>query len=123
RDGARAVEIDVRRTRDGALVLMHDETLERTTGDPRAVADVTLADLDALRVTRTSAGQPGEHAPQPVPTLEAALRAVEGRAAVVVDFVLDEIAQDCVDLVNHLGAAPWTWWTAHPPRLAAALLE
>src|SRR5690606_24194465 len=48
---------------------------------------------------------------------------VEGRAAVVVDFVLDEIAQDCVDLVNHLGAAPWTWWTAHPPRLAAALLE
>ncbi len=122
-DGARAVEIDVRRTRDGALVLMHDETLERTTGDQRAVADVTLAELEAIRVTRNASGQPSEHPPQAVPTLEAALHAIDGRAAVVVDFVLDEIAQDCVDLVNGLGAAPWTWWTAHPPRLAAALLE
>ncbi|MCK9487176.1 MAG: glycerophosphodiester phosphodiesterase [Dehalococcoidia bacterium] len=123
RDGARAVEIDVRRTQDGALVLMHDETLARTTGDPRRLADVTLADLDALRVTRVATGAETHHPPERIPTLEDALRLVDGRAAVVLDFVSPEIAQACVALVNGLGVAPWTWWTAHPPRLARTLLE
>jgi glycerophosphoryl diester phosphodiesterase len=41
-------ELDVRRTRDGHLVCVHDDTLKRTTGDPRKVADVTLAELKRL---------------------------------------------------------------------------
>ncbi len=56
--GAGAVEIDVRRTRDGALVVLHDATLSRTTDaqhrlpgrDPWRVADLTydeVAGLDA----------------------------------------------------------------------------
>lgn len=123
RDGARAVEIDVRPTRDGALVLMHDTTLQRTTGDPRALADVTLADIEAVRVTRTATGAGTPHPPQHIPTLEEALQFIDGRAAVVLDFVVPEIAQDCMDLVNRLGANSWTWWTAHPPRLASTLRE
>src|SRR5690606_12562482 len=55
--------------------------------------------------------------------LEEALHLLDGRAAVVLDFVVPEIAQACMDVVNGLGAGPWTWWTAHPPRLAAMLLE
>jgi glycerophosphoryl diester phosphodiesterase len=46
--GADAIELDVRATRDGDLVLLHDETLLRTTGDPRAVAETTRTELDAL---------------------------------------------------------------------------
>lgn len=50
------VEVDVRRSRDGALVLMHDETLDRTTDAPRVfpgrapwlVGDFTLAELQRL---------------------------------------------------------------------------
>lgn len=122
RDGAAAIEIDVRRTLDGVLVLMHDETLQRTTGDPRPVAGVTLEELQALRVTRSSRG-PTDHPPQPIPTLQDALEAIDGRSAVVVDFVLDDIADECAGLVQRLGAAEWTWWTAHRPRLAAHLLE
>ncbi len=41
-------ELDVRRTKDGHLVVVHDETLKRTTGDLRKVADVTLAELKRL---------------------------------------------------------------------------
>ena len=41
-------EFDVRRTRDGQLVCVHDATLARTTGNPAAVADVTLAELRQL---------------------------------------------------------------------------
>ena len=39
RKGADAVEVDVRLTRDGVPVLLHDATLKRLWGHPRAVAD------------------------------------------------------------------------------------
>ncbi len=120
--GVAAIEIDVRATRDGALVLMHDETLARTTGDPRPVANVTLEELRALRVIATSAGGSGGYDPEPIPTLEEALRAIDGRAAIVVDFVVNEIADVCVEAVVSAKANEWTWWTCHPPRLAASLL-
>lgn len=43
------VELDVRATRDGVVVVHHDPTLARMFGDPRAVADLDWADLSALR--------------------------------------------------------------------------
>lgn len=48
--GADYAECDVHLTRDGAVVLLHDDTLARTAGDARAVADLTLAELRALDV-------------------------------------------------------------------------
>jgi glycerophosphoryl diester phosphodiesterase len=42
---ADTLEIDLRSTADGELVVLHDATLERTTGDARPVAEVTAADL------------------------------------------------------------------------------
>jgi glycerophosphoryl diester phosphodiesterase len=54
--GAQAVELDVRRTLDGALVVLHDATLERTTDAaarfpdraPWAVGSFTLAEVRTL---------------------------------------------------------------------------
>ena len=60
RMGADAAELDVRRTRDGVLVVHHDAHLSATDG-ARAIADVRLADL-----------------PAHVPTLGAALDACAG---------------------------------------------
>ncbi|MUL42509.1 glycerophosphodiester phosphodiesterase [Streptomonospora sp. PA3] len=75
---ATTVELDVQRTADGELVLMHDTTLERTTDaeevfpgrDSYAVADFTLAQL-----RRLDAGSwfGPEFAGEPVPTLDEAL--------------------------------------------------
>ena len=45
--GADMVEIDLRLTADGQLVLLHDPTLQRLWGDPRPVAEVPFADLAA----------------------------------------------------------------------------
>ena len=47
-DGAAILETDVHITRDGALVLIHDEGLERTTNGRGRVVDHTLAELRAL---------------------------------------------------------------------------
>jgi glycerophosphoryl diester phosphodiesterase len=46
--GADVLEVDVRVTADGELVAIHDPTLERTTGDPRAVADVEAGEIAEL---------------------------------------------------------------------------
>ncbi|MFJ2787905.1 MULTISPECIES: glycerophosphodiester phosphodiesterase [unclassified Streptomyces] len=46
--GADAVEIDVRLTKDGVPVLLHDDTLERLWGHERRLADLTRAQLAEL---------------------------------------------------------------------------
>ncbi|MEV7601098.1 glycerophosphodiester phosphodiesterase [Kitasatospora sp. NPDC089797] len=63
--GADAVEVDVQLTRDKVPVLLHDTTLERLWGDPRAIGRVTTEQLAELRR--------GELA---VPTLAEAIEAV-----------------------------------------------
>src|SRR3954447_9071914 len=46
--GADVLELDVRAAADDQLVLVHDPTLERIAGDPRAVAALTRAALEGL---------------------------------------------------------------------------
>ena len=46
--GATHLELDVHGSRDGAVVVIHDATLERTTDSVGAVRDMTLAELRAV---------------------------------------------------------------------------
>ena len=46
--GADMVEIDLRRTRDGGIVVLHDQTLERLWGVVASVGDLDLAEVAAL---------------------------------------------------------------------------
>lgn len=110
-DGCDVVEVDVRATRDGVLVLMHDETLERTTGDPRAVLDVTHEELSALRC-----GAPQGHPPQPIPTLAeayAAILAVDGtpRIVIEVDIPARGIEGEVAALIRGLRAESYSLFT------------
>lgn len=50
--GCEFVETDCHLTRDGEVVLFHDADLMRVTGDPRRVADVTLAELADVMARR-----------------------------------------------------------------------
>ena len=61
--GCRGVEFDTMLSRDGVPVLMHDDTVDRTTDGTGLVADMTVAELRACRL--------GD---EPVPLLSEALQ-------------------------------------------------
>jgi len=80
------VEFDVRSSRDGAIVIMHDATVDRTTDGKGEVTSLSLAQLKSLNASYWS----GPHdtgarlsAPArphaPIPTLEEALALLAGR--------------------------------------------
>lgn len=87
--GVQMVEIDIRATKDGRLVLMHDKTLERTTTGRGRVDQHTLAEIQKLHLLN-GYGIPTE---QRVPTLREALRATAGRMLVYLDKSYGYIAQ------------------------------
>ena len=66
--GANGIETDVHITRDGVLVLFHDDTLARVTGAEGAVGDYTYEELQRLTVQHAS-GKADK-----IPTLESFLR-------------------------------------------------
>ncbi|WP_411345997.1 glycerophosphodiester phosphodiesterase [Paenibacillus sp. WLX1005] len=46
--GATGIETDVQRTKDGKLVLIHDESVERTTGQQGEIKDLTYDEISRL---------------------------------------------------------------------------
>jgi glycerophosphoryl diester phosphodiesterase len=81
--GARAIEMDVRMTRDGEFVIMHDASVDRTTNGHGLVSRMTLAEIKALDAgSKFSPAFAGEK----VPTLREALRNLKGLAAIDLDF-------------------------------------
>ena len=50
--GANGIETDVRRAKDGTLVLFHDSTLERVTGETGSVSDYTYCELEKFDVKK-----------------------------------------------------------------------
>lgn len=79
----RAVEFDVRLTADGVPVVIHDETLERTTNGKGVVAETTW--LDILRLDAGSWKHP-RFAGTRVPNLEEALQAISPCARPVIEL-------------------------------------
>lgn len=81
--GCALTEVDVRRTADGQLVLLHDESVDRTTNGNGLVAEMALEDVRKL----TCGGQP-------VPTLAEALHAAAGRIGLILELKAEGLAAD-----------------------------
>ncbi|MDR0263306.1 MAG: glycerophosphodiester phosphodiesterase family protein [Sphingobacterium sp.] len=84
--GASVVEVDVRATKDGILVLMHDKTVNRTTNGQGEVAKLTYVELQQLHLRKRANGEASDHV---IPTLSEALRAAKGKIIVDLDFKED----------------------------------
>lgn len=64
--GVKEIELDVRLSADGQLVVMHDKDVDRTTWTQGTVQRYTLAELNLLDARRNT---PGWHSPTGIPSL------------------------------------------------------
>lgn len=81
RIGADYVEIDVRETADGALVIMHDSAVDRTTDGTGEVSRLNASTIARLNA---AAKYPGARR-QRVPTLEDVARLCRGKIGIYLD--------------------------------------
>lgn len=109
--GVDIVEVDLRRTKDGHFVLLHDLTLDRTTTGKGPVSSHTLAELRALKL-RDGAGNPTA---ETLPTLEDALREIRGRALVNLDKS-DEFPAEIFAIVQRENALGFTLFSVTQPH-------
>lgn len=79
--GVDMLEIDIRPTRDGQYVLMHDKTLERSTTGQGKVSHYSVQQLKQFRLNDKN-GNPTEHT---IPTLEEALAVCHNKILVYLD--------------------------------------
>jgi len=83
--GATLVECDVQMTGDGQVVVIHDPTLERTSGRPGDVRALTLAEVRAADVSYPERFGDA-FSPQRVPTLSELLSFLKGRARLMLEI-------------------------------------
>ena len=79
--GVDIVEIDIRRTKDGVFVLMHDESIDRTTNGRGQVSAFTYEELSKLKL-KDADGNVTEHT---IPTLEEILLMAKGKVLINLD--------------------------------------
>ena len=111
RAGCEAVEIDVHLSADGRLVVIHDETVDRTTDGAGRVAELSFAALRAL-----DAGDG-----QRIPTLVEVLDAVGDAAELFVELKAPGCERAVVDAVRSAGRVDRALVKAFDHRLAAAV--
>jgi glycerophosphoryl diester phosphodiesterase len=109
--GADGVELDVQPSADGVLVVMHDDTVDRTTHGHGRVAALPYAALAGL-----DAGA-GER----VPTLEEALALARGRLFVDIEIKDPGVEPSVAALIDRLGMADQVAISSFYPASLAAM--
>ncbi|HJJ27784.1 MAG TPA: glycerophosphodiester phosphodiesterase family protein [Methanocorpusculum sp.] len=71
------IELDVRLTRDGEVVVFHDDTLLRAAGIDRRIEEMTFAELERVRIFEECAA---------VPKFSAVLAEIQGKVPVIVEL-------------------------------------
>ncbi len=94
--GVDALECDIRRTRDGRLVVIHDAAVDRTTDGHGNVGDLTFAELQRL-----DAGGGAR-----VPSLGEVLEAVGGTVPLWIEIKEEACADPALREVTALGLRP-----------------
>ena len=97
--GVDMVELDVRRTSDGVLVLMHDETVDRTTEGKGSVDSMSFAEIRDLRLRDHSGGKGAAVTSYRVPTLAEAMNLARDRIMVNIDAKSDVFESVVLELM------------------------
>lgn len=118
------VETDVHLTRDGVLVAFHDAALDRVTDGTGAIADLTLAEVQAADAGATFTAHAGGSFPfrgrgVTVPRLEELLTEWP-ELYVNIDPKSDACVAPLAALLDRLGAWIGSAWAPSPTRACAA---
>ena len=88
--GIDMIEIDVQRTKDGKLILMHDRTVDRCTNGKGKIEDMTYDEIQKLRLRpQHNASVTRNH----IPTLEEVLVLCKGKILINIDKGYDYFQQ------------------------------
>ncbi|ADU94790.1 glycerophosphodiester phosphodiesterase [Geobacillus sp. Y412MC52] len=104
--GADGIELDVQLTKDGEVVVIHDETVDRTTDGSGWVKDITYRELRRLNA---AAMWDGKHGHCPIPHLEEVLAWLSStRMAVNIELknsliAYETLEQKTISLVRRYG--------------------
>ncbi len=85
--GADYAELDVQETKDGVIVLMHDDSLTRTTGIPKGVWEVNST---TLRHADAGSWFSPDFAGEPVPTLDSVIQAVKSKLKLNIELKVND---------------------------------
>lgn len=82
--GVDMIEIDINKTKDGVLIVMHDDTVDRMTNGSGQIADLTFEEISSFRLKE---GQGSENiiTNESVPTLEEVMLFVKDKVMVNLD--------------------------------------
>ena len=108
------VECDVHAAADGTPVVIHDETLDRTTGGTGPVADRIISDLAHLRL-RFNGHLTGE----PIPTLDRLLAALKPTTGILVELKPPNSPRLVRDVLRvlHAERRPWVLQSFDPANV------
>lgn len=82
--GLTGIELDIQLTKDGHMVVVHDERVDRTTESIGFVRDYTLSELKRLHIYADS------HPTQQIPTIEEVLDLKSLEEQGITDVILNE---------------------------------
>ena len=99
--GVDLIEVDVHGTVDGAVVVVHDSTLTRTTDRQGAVRELTLSQI--RQADAGSRFQPPTKN-ELIPTLEEVLELTRNRAVLLIEIKADFLAERVLQIVESMEA-------------------
>lgn len=111
------IECDIRLSKDSVMILMHDQTLDRTTTGSGKVNDYTLAELKKLRLKDIN----GNTTSYQIPTLEEALIWGNGKVIYTLDVKQDVPYKLLSNTIENLKAQPYVVVITYSANQAKAL--
>jgi len=91
--GVDAVELDVRKTSDGKLIVIHDSNVEKTADGEGEVCELTLGEVKELNLEK------GEK----IPTLDEALDFLDGKVKILIELKESGYEEEVLGLVRDKG--------------------
>jgi glycerophosphoryl diester phosphodiesterase len=105
--GIDMIEIDIRATRDGELVLMHDESVDRTTDLTGRVADLSRAQFKSAHLRFGGGGPEAAITNESPPTFVEMLRAARGKVVLYLDVQVGKDMEAILKAIEQERAQDW----------------